>query len=70
MQEVQQTDAHTYWMGFGEGSARGLMLEHPGSAEWPVDTRLLIHVPVDVFAIAPARVQIPGQQFLSTRREA
>jgi predicted dienelactone hydrolase len=28
VEEEQQTDAHTYWKGFGEGSARGLLLEH------------------------------------------
>jgi len=33
VEEEQQTDAHTYWKGFGEGSARGLLLEHLRSAE-------------------------------------
>jgi len=33
VKQEQQTEAHTYWKGFGEGSARGLLLEHLGSAE-------------------------------------
>jgi len=33
MEEDQPTDAHTYWKGFGNGSARGLLLEHLGPAE-------------------------------------
>lgn len=33
VEEQQETEAHTYWKGFSEGTARGLMLEHLGSAE-------------------------------------
>ena len=33
VKDGQHTDAHTYWKGFGDGSARGLLLEHMGSAE-------------------------------------
>ena len=33
MEEEQQTDAHTYWKGFGEGTARGLLLEHLAPSE-------------------------------------
>jgi predicted dienelactone hydrolase len=29
----QETEEHSYWKGFGEGTARGLILEHLGSAE-------------------------------------
>ena len=29
----RETDAHTYWKGFASGTARGLILEHLGSAE-------------------------------------
>lgn len=32
-EEQQETDRHTYWKGFGAGTARGLLLEHLGSAE-------------------------------------
>jgi len=28
VQDEQQTDAHSYWKGFSEGTARGLQLEH------------------------------------------
>lgn len=31
--EEQETEEHTYWKGFDAGTARGLMLEHLGSAQ-------------------------------------
>jgi len=31
--DEQETEEHTYWKGFSEGTARGLILEHLGSAE-------------------------------------
>lgn len=33
VEDEQQTDAHTYWKGFAEGTARGLLLEHLEPAE-------------------------------------
>ena len=33
VEELQETDSHTYWKGFSEGTARGLILEHRGSAQ-------------------------------------
>jgi predicted dienelactone hydrolase len=33
VEEDVQTEAHTYWKGFSEGTARGLILEHRESAE-------------------------------------
>lgn len=33
VKEQHETDAHTYWKGFSEGTARGLVLEHLRAAE-------------------------------------
>jgi predicted dienelactone hydrolase len=33
VEDQRETDAHTYWKGFSEGTAHGLVLEHLGSAE-------------------------------------